>query len=123
MLGMRPGCLQQAGILTYRLVYVASRFYGGGERTARGRWRSGGQVALGEGARARSIDLFAGGFPPPRAKGGGEICACAYALTCSPSQSIAACVPPLPCGMCSAAKAISMTLRVPRIIGALTCPI
>ena len=30
------------------------------------------------------------------------------AFTCSPSQSIAACAPPLPCGMPSAASAISI---------------
>ena len=37
-------------------------------------------------------------------------------------QSIAAWVPPRPCGMSSAASAISTTLSVPRIIGALTWP-
>src|SRR6266513_2812534 len=45
------------------------------------------------------------------------------ALTLSPSHSIAASTPPLPCGISSALRPTSMTPRVPRIIGALTCPI
>jgi hypothetical protein len=42
------------------------------------------------------------------------------AFTCPPSQSIAACAPPLPCGMPRALSPTSITLSVPRIIGALT---
>ncbi len=42
------------------------------------------------------------------------------AFTCSPSQSIAAWAPPLPCGTPRAWSPTSMTLSVPRIIGALT---
>src|SRR3979490_279176 len=45
------------------------------------------------------------------------------ALTLSPSHSIAASTPPLPCGISSALRPTSMTPRVPRIMGALTCPI
>src|SRR5439155_22705660 len=37
--------------------------------------------------------------------------------------STAACAPPLPCGRPSAARPISTTLSVPRIVGALTWPI
>src|SRR5215212_9997227 len=46
-----------------------------------------------------------------------------YALTLSPSHSIAASVPPLPWGMLRALRATSMTPSVPKIIGALTWPI
>src|SRR6266550_3525759 len=46
-----------------------------------------------------------------------------HALTLSPSQPVAASRPPLPCGISSALRPTSTTPRVPRIIGALTCPI
>ena len=42
-----------------------------------------------------------------------------YAATASPSQSIAACTPPLPCGRPSAIRPVSTADKVPRIIGAL----
>ena len=41
-------------------------------------------------------------------------CRRGYALTCSPSQSIAACAPPLPCGMPSAPSATSIDARACR---------
>ena len=41
----------------------------------------------------------------------------------SPSQSIAACTPPLPCGMPSACSVTSVLASTPRIIGALIWPI
>src|SRR5262249_14721193 len=46
----------------------------------------------------------------------------AYAVTCSPSQPIAAWAPPEPCGMPSALRPTSMTPSVPSTMGALTCP-
>src|SRR6516165_6281157 len=46
----------------------------------------------------------------------------AYAVTCSPSQSIAAWAPPEPCGMPSALRPTSITPSVPSTIGALTWP-
>jgi hypothetical protein len=77
MLGMRPGCLQQAGILTYKLVYVASRFYGGGERTASrtvAQRRSG---RPGGGGASKVNRLVCRRLPSPSRKGRGRnLCLC-----------------------------------------------